>query len=428
MSAQYSTNLRTQYYEPSSHVANKMTTFRLDKNALYMPNLRILNLGYSVDAADLKANALAGHYGCIHNIRLMDGSKTLSQLRNANKWLSFKNQLGKNQHKLCVDSPNNGAQVGYVLDSNSDVQYIPANGTTLSDAGASEIATSVLDLRHVFPMLNNVDAVDCSVFQQLRVEIEYESNSAKAGVSKSDATMTVQEPTLAADMVVNDAIASKMRSSAQKVAQWDEIENDLLFIPAQGDKGSAGLNKQSFSGVINGFDGKLVGRIAILKHSTAPATECYTANVSQGFGSFQSRNYNNERLQIRKNGTNVFGGNGIDNDSYKSLLLWSSWGDVCVPPFATKPGIGSDDADAAPINDSGVFPAENNKQSNRVGGADYYGISIEDTVNQFQIEFDRDCYDNTGYPVQNSAINMYVFGEVRKQLVIKDGSYSLVYA
>ena len=53
---------------------------------------------------------------------------------------------------------------------------------------------------------------------------------------------------------------------------------------------------------------------------------------------------------------------------------------------------------------------------------------VHDVVNQFQIEFDRDCYDNTGYPVQNSAINMYVFGEVRKQLIIKDGSYSLVYA
>ena len=428
MSAQYSTNLRTQYYEPSSHVANKMTTFRLDKGALYMPNLRIINLGYSVNAADLTANPLAGHYGCIRNIRLMDGANTLSQLRNANTWLSFKNQLGKNQHKLCVDSPNNGAQVGYVLDSNSDIQYIPANGTTLSNGSASEISTSVLDLRHVFPILNNIDVVDCDVFSQLRVEIEYETTAAKMGCSKSDPTVTIQEPTLAADMIVNESVASKMRSSSQKSAQWDEIEHDVLFVPAQANKGSAGLNKQQFTGVINGFDGKLVGRIAILKHTVNAVAECYASNVALGFGSFQSRNYNNERLQIRKNGTNVFGGNGIDNDGYKSQLLWSAWGDLCVPPFATKPGVGSDNSDAPPVNDSGVFPKENNVQSNRVGGADYYGVSIEDTVNQFQIEFDRDCHDNTDYPEQNSAINMFIFGEVRKQIVIKDGSYSLVYA
>ena len=429
MSAQYSQNLRTTYIEASSHIANQISTFRLDKDAVYMPNLRLVNVGYYTNGTDRKANPLVGFLGVIKNIRLMDGAKTLSQQRHCNRWLSFQNQLGRNQHKLCVDSVNTGTAIGYMLQSNDECIHV-ANGTTVSKNVESEKLCAVLDLRKVFPLLNNLSFVSTSVFKQLRIEVEYESDPVKVGAFNLTESVTVQQPTLVCDMVTDPAISSKIKASQPENATWDEMESDVIVVPANQPLVASGTTKvkQSTTNVINGFDNKYLGRIAILKNSSNPTTDCYTTNVSLGFGTYASRNYGGERLQIRKNGTNLFGGNGISNNSYRTLLLYSSWGDMCVPPFATRGGVGLDNPNSAPVNKSGQHLGDGTLQNARVGGSDYYGVSIEDRVNQLVIEFDRDVvYSDANFLSQTSSVDLYIFGECRKQIIFKDGSYDCYY-
>ena len=427
--SQYSTSLRTQHYEPSSHIANKMTTFRLDKNSLYMPNMRIINLGYFSNSAALPSQ-LAGHYACIQRISLMDGAKTLSTLRNANRWLSFENQLGDNQHKLNVLSPQCQAAIGYILRPDDKVDYPPPPaGNAVSVDVASEVLTSTLDLRRVFPVLNQMSSgVDTAVFTQLRVEIEYVADSTSVGLSDKSKTVTIQEPTLLADMVVDPSLAAAMRKAQPSVVPFYEIENDVLVVPTKTGTNNDTPIVQSTTSTLNGFDNKVVGRVAILKLTTDPADN-YETNARRAYGPFSSRNYHREVLQIRKNGQNMFPSSGISNDGYKLQLLHDAWGNVCIPPFGAAAGVGLAPP-AGATNGSGTPPTEAGKQSNRIGASDYYGFSVEDRVNQLSLTFERSCTttDVATYNWTNNSITMFVFGEVRKSIVIKGGSYECVYA
>ncbi len=429
--SQYSTSLRTQHYEPSSHIANKMTTFRLDKNSLYMPNMRIINLGYFTNAVDQTPSQLAGHYGCIQRISLMDGAKTLSTLRNANVWLSFENQLGDNQHKLNVLSPQCQAAIGYILRPDDKVDYPPPPaGSALSNGSASEVLTSTLDLRRVFPVLNQMSSgVDTALFTQLRVEIEYVTDPAAVGLSDKSKSVTIQEPTLLADMVVDPSLAAAMRKAQPSVVPFYEIENDVLVVPTQTGTNDDTPIVQSTTSTLNGFDNKVVGRVAIAKLTT-DRDDNYETNARRAYGAFSSRNYHREVLQIRKNGQNMFPSSGISNDGYKLQLLHDAWGNVCIPPFGAAAGVGLANPQGFANNSGTPVTDVDGKQANRIGASDYYGFSVEDRVNQLSLTFQRDCTTTNvaTYNWTNNGITMFVFGEVRKSIVIKGGSYECVYA
>ena len=441
MSGNYSTNLKTMYIEPSTHVRNQMSTFRLDKNSVYLPSMRLVNVGFFSDNDAEQPNALCGYYGCIKNIRLMDGARTLSQLREANRWLSFSNQLGSNQNNLCVKSPMNGSQNGAVLRSDGRVDFI--KGTTDRDISknvASEIKTSTLDLLKVFPILNNLSCIDTSQqgFSQLRIEVEYVHAAASVGSSKSTAVLVIQEPTLVCDMVINEKLADKLKSDRAAIS-WDELENDVLTAPAAAAVADDATRViQPTTAVINGFDNKVVGRVLMMKHLSNPALG-YDSGAIMGYGPYQSRNYHFEKLQVRLNGTNVFpGANGIDHDGYKNMLLWSSWGDVSIAPYGAAAGVGDQiptvdirTSAAGAFNNSGVPPLTSaNLQSDKVGAQDYYGFSLEQRVNQLSVTYERSFFKNDAaiFPDVNAAVNVHIFAEVRKSLVFRKGGYDIIYA
>ena len=86
----YNSGSRTQILDPVIDVANNRVEWRLNPNSCYSSNMRILNLGLTA-SADTSYNRLAGVYGMIKNIYLMDGNgTTLDQLLDANKFLGFK--------------------------------------------------------------------------------------------------------------------------------------------------------------------------------------------------------------------------------------------------------------------------------------------------------------------------------------------------
>ena len=203
----------------------------------------------------------------------------------------------------------------------------------------------------------------------------------------------------------------------------------LFVVPTQGGTHDTNPIVQSTTSTLNGFDNKVVGRVAILKLTTDPADN-YETNARRAYGAFSSRNYHREVLQIRKNGQNMFPSSGISNDGYKLQLLHDAWGNVCIPPFGAAAGVGLAPP-AGATNGSGTPPTDvAGKQSNRIGASDYYGFSVEDRVNQLSLTFERSCTttDVATYNWTNNGITMFVFGEVRKSIVIKGNSYECVYA
>ena len=428
MSAQYSVNIKSQYYDPNTHVNNKMSEFRLDKDQVYLPNLR-LQLGFSVDTATT-AHRLLGFESCIKNIRLLDGATELDSLRFANRYLSFHNQLGQNQQKLCVSSPLSGSSIGYILTGNDKVEpIVPEHAVPTAD---SEVDCAIVDLRRVFPLLNSLDMLDTSVFKQLKIQIEYESDSAKLGLTDKGKVATISRPLLIADMVTNPEVSAKMRSSSQKSVIWDVIEHDQMTIDANTAADSLATttsNTQSVTSVINGFDNKFVGRMVVMKCYNDPNIG-YNTNAIDGYGAYNSPLYPGESLNIRKNGQFIFPGvNGIKSNGVRQHMLFQAWGDMCLLPYSGSPGIGRDDFDAASVNTSGVpgFSASA-KQSDLIGQASYYGFSVEDRCNQLNFTFSRQGFKDTqANNPYNVAADIHIFGECRKQLTMSGGQYNISY-
>lgn len=429
MSAQYSVNIQSQYLDPNTHVNNKMSEFRLDRDRVYLPNLRVANLGYYTDTAST-AHRVLGFESCIKNIRLLDGAVELDSLRFANRYLSFHNHLGENQHKLCVSSPLSGASIGYILTGKDKVDPIaPLHPTPTAE---SEVDCAILDLRRCFPLLKSLDHLDTSVFTQLKIQIEYESTTARLGVTDLGKVATINRPVLIADLVTNPDAESKLRGAAQKSVIWDVIEHDQMTIAAN--TAADGLadtasNTQSTSAVINGFDNKFVGKMVVMKAYNDPNIG-YVANVQAGYGAYNSPLYPGEALNIRKNGQFMFpGADGISNNGMRQHMLWQAWGDMCLMPYAANFGVGRDYFDVASVNTSGVPGlAASNKQSQLVGQASYYGFSVEDRCSQLQFTFKKtgfkDTQDNNPY---NVAADLHIFGECRKQLTMSGGKYNIVY-
>ena len=433
MSGQYSSTIKTQYYDPRTHVNNKMSEFRLDADTMYLPNLRISSLGYFASAASAAPKPV-GYYACIKNIRLLDGAVELSSLRFANRYLSFTQKLGTNQEKLCVDSKNSGAANGYVLYPNDKVDTLSSHNLEGADVGTSEseILTGYLDLRKVFPLLASMDCIDTAIFPGLKIQIEYETSPSLL-LKKNDETATIQTPVLIADIVHDEQKVAMLRKDKyNSQIMWDEIEHDVFHIPAtaqDADAGAAILAKTT--GVVNGFDNKYVGRVVMIKQYS-DASKAYTAAHAQiGLGNLVSRNQLYEKVQIRKNGSNMFPGEGIISDEYKGMLLYQSWGDVTIQPFTNKCSIGASTPNATePGNNSGVgTPSSDGTYTQNIAQQDFIGFSVEDTVKQLNLIYERMILkDSETIPRFEQAIDMHIFGEVRKVIEFKNGEYNIVYA
>lgn len=430
MSGQYSTSVKVQYLQPRTHLNNTLTEFRLDQDSAYFPNLRLSNIGLTATAGK-KHNELTGCYGCIKNIRLMDGSVEISATRHANRWLSFMSQRDHNQNNLCVHSSLSKARVGYMLNDNDKCNFVFTNANDViavaGDATDKDNKLGLLDLRKVFPILQNLTILDTSLMRNLKVVIEWTIDPTVVATLKDIAGVKIKEPELLCDQVMAEGAINSLRKS-QKSVVWDEIEHDQYNMPGISNPGTTAKEVQSVSAVVNGFDNKYVSRMVLMK-VPAIKTDMYSGDVSQGLGNFASVNLFREKVQLRVNGANIFAGDGIRSDSQKAMLMSQSWGDLNVLPFSNRQNVGSEDRDAVVQNSSGV-PTLNtaNKMDERVGHSDYIGFSLEDKIRQLNFQHERTCLNNTLAIRQNElAYDIHIFAECRKVLSLGNGGYKISY-
>ena len=218
MSGQYSRSIKPTYFDPRTHINNRSSEFRLDSDRAYLPNLRLANVGYQA-SADTETPPLVGFLGIVKHIRLMDGGVELSSLRFANRYISWLEQLGNNQDNLNLKSALSRSKVGYMLNSRDKVEHPPLGflDSTLATAALTELRTGYLDLRHVFPILNELNHLDTKIFKSLKVVIEYEDRPEFLLVDKSK-THTAHTPILIADEIINKELVGKL-NKAQGVLQ-----------------------------------------------------------------------------------------------------------------------------------------------------------------------------------------------------------------
>jgi len=433
MSNLYSTELKTQYFDPRTN-NSAQCEFRFDPDTAYYPNITIANLK-AISAVEHGYNGSQGAYSLLKHVRLMDGRVELDSVRFYNRFAGFQNTNNTNRHNTDMGGVMGKHGQGYLLNSNAVVR--PAE-TTLYNALARTSGNTtdkdgaMIDLRVVLPLLNNITYLDTSLFKNLKVVIEWETDSSKIIVVDNVATSPAV-PVLIADEIRDPSVVANLKSK-QGAVVWNAIEHDLFQV-ADGKAVAGALandvkSTQSTTKTINGYDNKYVERILLAKSLTTKSGN-FVGNGVLGVGDASSYAQHNEKLQVQINGKPLFSGVGLEKSSQKMMLLHQTWGECNIAPFCHQENVGLDNG--ASVNVDGVLAVETvngqaNSQSNRVGQFAYMGFNMNTRVNVLQFEYSRDLVKDTFTPQRNNeGLDIHIYAEVRRGLTLGANEYNVKY-
>ena len=421
--ADYSTSLRTQYLNPRTHIKNKQTEFRFDKNTMYTSSIRLLNVAVIRNTADESYNRKAGILSLFKNVRLLDGSRELCSLRNGVDYLAFKNINTTNEKLHNMNDFLHKSAAALELRNTGDIHSASdsINQVTMNIDTFDDTKSGYVNLSLILPLLSSLPALDTSVFKNLRLVIEY-SDVAKFVSENNTGVYTISEPVLAADEIIGQKKQAAMKSAMKGAIVWSEIEHDLFQVPVGTQPATAlGESVQEVNKVITGFDNKYVSRVLMVK-TFNDKTFNYATNEVKGDGNLVSLAMFKDELNVRHKGSNMFNGDALANAGFRQMLLQETWGDVVIPPFGALTMVGLDDPIAESRNVSGL-------QSNLIGQNDYIGFQVEDYVKQLQFNYKRTIVKDDSANLSNSvAMDVHIYGEVRKQLTFTgNGDYDISY-
>jgi len=422
----YTSQISTKLIDPNVFVANLRCEFQLPKND-YGNRMRLENVGLFGGAPpEPSYNEYIGALASIKSIRLLNGRDELDSCRECNRHLSFKRFNKTTQRNISYGQPSMKNDYSIVYSgtgTGDDAGTAIVQGQTSMDLGGlanrtvqtTEEATpkAYLDLREVFPFLKTVEVLPASLFPQLRVVIEYETDVRNL-ISVDNQTVTTTRPLLACDVIEDKDLVMAM-SKDLNGATWDAVEHDLIRIPAVNPAAANAPNTLT-SRRLNGFNNKRLMRFYISKAPTNKAENVGAGNAVRGGGDLMSQALINEKFQVRINGSNKISRDGANNTKQRLSMLVDAYGECSTYYGASRVGA-----------DQGGFSIGLDGARN-----DYYGMYINDVVKDMEIQITRDTFANTvsanfAKP-QSSGYDVHVFGDVRKALVVNGSDYQIVYA
>lgn len=444
----YNSSVKTHIIDPVYSRNNFRAEYRLESNTVYLTNWRLLNIGVVGTAGGKSYNGLVGALGVIKNIALYDDNQLLDQVLEAPTWLGFKAVNNKNQQSMDLESNLRKNRVGNCLsgkDAGTNMIGIKldeweVNAATTGTIAANNGHRGYLRLKEVFPLLNNMDGgIPTTVFKNLKVVIEYSQDINDYMGTTDDTNTTTTEPVLVVDEVVGERGIQKFGNF--RGVQYASIEHDRVNVPALvADADFTNLAPDTLKTTtlnINGFDNKTVGRCLMVKTPTLLASY-KTGNDNHRMGKLGSYAMRGEALQVRINGSSLFAGRGLTNPAQRQAMTNDSWGVCSFEPFSHLSGYSEADA----VNRSGKYHGGDSD----VGNLDYWGWSVNDKVQDFQIDYDRrsnyifgtatvppDAGNKAANDVLsnasrfNQAIEINLFCEVYKSIVPTEGGYQVMY-
>ena len=420
-----------------------------------MSNLRIGNVGVTTTA--IAPYALGcGVASVIKRIQLMDGNEELDSLREANAWLTFKSFFRPNSEAGSIKIPEQGG-AGRGARSGTKMEIavpLPAQkfaadaATTL--ASGEEVFTGYVDLRVIFPLLDQMSHLNTKMFPNLRVVIEYETDQARIIRVGGNAPVPTT-PVLLADIIMDDALVATLdKQMMAKPIMFDAIEVDRIGvaeIPTTNVVGTGALVNQSLVLQSKGFLGKYIKRICIQKSSQDKGRYGGVAtdlNV-KGFGANGSLAMHLEEANLRINGRNLLGGQGYVTAAQMAMGMADVWGEVNSFPYAALESVGGDLA-AAPCKngpaglpptlpsllEAGTGGIDVARQSALVGQQAYIAFRIDERADNLQLQYQRSGRFQLPAPVApgtNTALDLTLYAEVTKILTVRGpGEWAVSYA
>lgn len=406
---------RTTYIDPKIYVPNVRASWELDSNeAAYLPDLRITFLGGESDGVT-SYNTLLGAIACCKNWRLMDGKTELCSQNVAQFIQGFRNLNRPNAQNEAVNSNLLCNGLGFsILGSNNKITRV-AKVLDIATAGNSNSA--FFHLSEVFPMLNSVTHLPTSIFENLRVEVEFDSAVA-SNINDTTKTFNTLRPVLVADVLEDPKIVDMMNKNF-RAASWLEREHDQFVIPQSANNGGANDQQlvQSVNVKINGFNNKRVERLLMVKELSDKSLFLAGGTVVTGFGHFASQANFNQKFQVRLNGRNILPRQGIVGNNERLAHVVDTYGECTSYLGANQYG----------KKDNVNFMANGDKLG---GQADYIALYLGDYVQDLQINYSREgLQDATAFRPTTQTQIAHIYCECRKQITIaNDGTYNITYS
>ena len=413
--------IKSVIIDPTHYRANVRASFKLDGDRIYKSDLKLANVGLTVASATQNPiyNKLAGAGALIKRIALLDGKTELDSCNECHRYYGFEQLLDKNAGNESVNRYLNHNSQG-LRTSEQDKKAV---NLKLAAKLATDSTTpqALIDVRDLLPLLRNMNSLDTSkTFMNLRLEIEFETD-AKLLSSDVTSAVTTLEPVLLCDVIEDPNVIAAMQKQMPSSIGWNKIEHDVVNIPAAAADGAAVTAVvQTVSKKVRGFDNKRVGRLLAVK-AYANANQSKTGNAVDDVGNMGSIAGFDEVFNVRINGKNILARKGNDKAPNQRLaMLVDAYGDMASYFGSNQISMNSN---AALVQD-GVF---------KTGRLDYFGIVVNDEINDLQFNYDRThlatANDNAAKQQvkTNAAIDIHLYAEVAKTLTMSPNGYNVAY-
>ena len=417
-------DLSVQVIDPVINTSKRFTEWKLnDKNACYR-SLKIAGLGFVTNAQN-NYNQLAGTMGLLKRLSIYDGRTPLAVLDEANRFLAFKSVMNPNSYNDSILAHKQHNSMGFRLNKkNLSHEFDIHLASTPQQTNTTSATTSkgCLYLSDVFDLVALLPCLHTGVFKNLRVRIEYEQAQEKIiAVDNATATATTDDPVLICERIIDGELYDELTAQMKDlVVPHKAIIHDQFKVldnsPAGAGESPA---KQTTNALLNGFNGKYMNRIVMMNEYSDGAKNL-NGNAVIGAGALSALRGWRGNYNLRINGATKLpdGGVGaqddVDASSHVHARLVDTWGESNCYLGGMFPQVESVD----------TYMVDG---ANRQGQIGYFGIAVEERVNNLQVEYKRtSVYDLTAQSHKTGdPMNVHVFGEVKRFLEIAGGEYQV---
>jgi len=414
--------IKSVIIDPTHYRANVRASFKLDGERIYKSDLKLANVGLTIANAanDNVYNKLAGAGALIKRISLLDGKTELDSCNECHRYYGFEQLLDRNAGNESRNRYLNHNSQG-LRTSEQDKKAVNLKPAAKLAVTAAATPQALLDVRDFLPLLRNMNSLDTSkTFMNLRLEVEFETD-AKLLSSDVEHAVTTLEPVLLCDVIEDPNVIAAMQKQMPNMIQFNKIEHDVVNVPAAAADGSAVTAAvQTVSKKVRGFDNKRVGRLLAAK-AYSNANKSKTADAVDDVGNLGSIAGYDEVFNIRVNGKNLLTRKGNDKAPNQRLaMVVDAYGDMASYFGSNLISIKQNDA----LVTDGV---------KKTGRLDYFGIVVNDEINDLQFSYDRTSLatanDNAAKQQvkTNAAIDIHLYAEVAKTLTINPNGYNVAY-
>lgn len=386
----YTSSIKSHEVEPIVH-NNQRTEFRLGNpdRPMYLSGMRLCNLGVVASVDNQAINRGAGLASLIKRLEILDGNVSLENFTNFNNWAGFRGQNRTNDVNISQSGNLNKSQIGFV--NYQDVVNVLDAEPLLRNTEAAT-PKGWLSLRDYMAFLSDSNEIPTSVYKDLRIVIEYESDLSNVSPGTAATITSIVRPFMVVDEIVSEDL-KKQRMAMYKGVTYRPLESAQVYSDViAADRSSAHT--------LTGFNNKTIQKLLLAK---APTT-----TTSAAYGSLCSVNFLSPSYNLDVNGSQLLP-QPIDTIAKELSSVSESWGDCNIPYPYNTPNVAGTTTDNA----------------NRVGWQSYVNFDVNQYSRELVLRVNRGHNANAYY---TQGVNLIVFAEVMKAVIVNpDGSYNVRY-